>query len=86
MTDLPTYAELKSDAMDRFVARLVKHGISEAEGRQRLEAAWNAPPAVPMPTWEELEAMPDPVADISEELEAMLEADAARLAASWRSG
>jgi hypothetical protein len=31
--------------------------------------------------------MPDPVADISdEELEAMLEADAARLAASWRSG
>jgi hypothetical protein len=41
MTGLPTYGELKTDAMDRFVARLVKYGISEAEGRQRLEAAWN---------------------------------------------
>jgi hypothetical protein len=31
--------------------------------------------------------MPDPVGDISDaELEAMLEADAARLAASWRDG
>jgi hypothetical protein len=87
MTDFPTYAELKADAMDRLVARLVKHGIPEAEARQRLEATWNAPPALPLPTWEELEAMPDPVADISdEELEAMLEADAARLAASWRDG
>jgi hypothetical protein len=73
--------------MDRFVARLVKHGIPEAEARQRLEAVWNAPSAVPLPTWEELDAMPDPVRDFSdEELEAMLEADAARLAASWRDG
>lgn len=73
--------------MDRRVARLVKHGIPDAEAHQRLEAVWNAPPAIPLPTWEELEAMPDPVADISdEELEAMLEADVARLAAFWRSG
>lgn len=87
MTDFPTYAELKADAMDRLVARLVKHDIPEAEARQRLEATWNAPPALPLPTSEELDAMPDPVADISdEELEATLEADAARLAASWRNG
>jgi hypothetical protein len=87
MTDYPTYAELKADAMDRLVVRLVKHGIPEAEARERLETIWNTPPAVPLPTWEELDAMRDPVAEISdEELEAMLEADAARLAASWRHG
>ena len=43
MTDLPTYAELKADAMDRFVARLVKHGISEAEARcQEARRLWRS--------------------------------------------
>jgi hypothetical protein len=87
MTDAPSFTELHADAMDRLVARLVKHGVPEAEARERLEAAWNAPPAVPLPTWEELDSMPDQVRDFSdEELEAILEADAAGLAAFWRDG
>ena len=72
---------LIADATEALIARLVRHGIPEAH--QRLQVAWSLPPAIPLPTLEELGAPDGP--DISDdEKEAWLEADAARLAAAWR--
>ena len=70
--------------MEGLIARLVRHGIPEVEARQRLQVAWSLPPAFPLPTLEELDAMPDGPDISDDEMEAWLEADAARLAAAWR--
>jgi hypothetical protein len=82
-----TAEEIMADALETTVARLVRHGVPEEVARQRLREAWNAPPAVPLPTLEDLDAMADPEDDMSDaELDAWEEAEAARLARSWGYG
>ena len=75
---------LIAGAMEGLIARLVLHGIPEVEARQRLQVAWSLPPAIPLPTLEELAAMPDGPVISDDEMEAWLAADPAWLAASWR--
>ena len=80
---MDTFEQIKAQATEDLIARLVRHGIPEVEARQWLQAIWNAPAKLRLPTLEELDAMPDGPDISDDEMEAWLDADAERLAASW---